>query len=480
MSQTATASFDHVPTSRILVVDDSQTVRRALSAVLEKAGYIVETADCGEAAFEACMSRPYDLVITDVTMGALSGVQLCRLLRSDPVTEATPIVMLTAANDRRSRFWGAKAGADAYLGKESMGTKLLPTVQDLLGEAAPRLQTGTFRLRTTMRPLERLSKVLDQHLFDAVVSSEVRRLVDDADDRETFARAFCQLTGTIARYAYLALELDGPDGQTYTVHARGRFPREVSERALGWLGISNTETAQLIHEGPIWDGAIDSGVAAHFPITAGSERLGMLQAFGGSRRLGGEDYRTLQLVAREIALPIKTLFLVERTRILALTDGLTGLANRRRCTHQLAHETARALRQKSAFSVAICDIDHFKRINDEIGHNEGDRVLREVAQTLAESVRTIDMVGRWGGEEFIALLPNAATQGGRIVAERMRRSIADCVDSLGRPVTVSIGVAAYREGESAEQLVARADEALYRAKNRGRNRVELEALEELD
>lgn len=157
--------------------------------------------------------------------------------------------------------------------------------------------------------------------------------------------------------------------------------------------------------------------------------------------------------------------------VLAATDHLTGVANRRGLTEKLSEELARSQRYEDTFSVLLLDLDHFKQFNDEHGHEMGDTILIEVTKILLEQCRQVDIVGRWGGEEFLLILPhNDATESVE-AASRMRKAIEDHAFPGGVEVTVSIGVTEWRKAESIEQLVARADEAMYQAKHMGRNRL---------
>ncbi len=159
---------------------------------------------------------------------------------------------------------------------------------------------------------------------------------------------------------------------------------------------------------------------------------------------------------------------------MALTDPLTGLFNRRQMNLRLQDEAARFRRQGLDFSVIIADIDHFKQVNDRHGHDVGDRVLARVALLLTEGLRTGDAVARWGGEEFLVLLPGAHLQAAEEVAQRLRSSaearLGD-VDGLTAPLTVTCGVATFSPTASLEGCLKAADEALYRGKAEGRNRV---------
>jgi len=155
---------------------------------------------------------------------------------------------------------------------------------------------------------------------------------------------------------------------------------------------------------------------------------------------------------------------------LTLLDALTGIANRRHANQTLARELDRARRNQTALSVALLDIDHFKKVNDDHGHNAGDEVLRNVAGVLTAAARGSDLIARWGGEEFVAIVP-ADISGARIFCERARTAVETFVDGQLPKVTISVGVTEVVSGDDADQAISRADALLYEAKRRGRNRV---------
>ena len=156
---------------------------------------------------------------------------------------------------------------------------------------------------------------------------------------------------------------------------------------------------------------------------------------------------------------------------LSLTDALTGVGNRRMLNEVLAREVARSARGGQPLSLVILDIDHFKRVNDNHGHEMGDFVLKETGATLLRLVRLSDIATRMGGEEFVVLLPATSVDEALVCAERMRAALAQHDFGLPTAVTSSFGVACLLAGESGAALLARADKALYIAKQQGRNRV---------
>ena len=162
----------------------------------------------------------------------------------------------------------------------------------------------------------------------------------------------------------------------------------------------------------------------------------------------------------------------KRVEELAISDYLTKLYNRVKLDEELSREILRAVRYKSTFCVILLDIDHFKDVNDSYGHQTGDTVLKAIARILKESTRKVDTAGRWGGEEFLVITPSIGIDEGVQTAEKLRSEIASrAFETIGTQ-TASFGVAEYREGDTIESLTERVDKALYRAKSKGRNRVE--------
>jgi diguanylate cyclase (GGDEF)-like protein len=156
---------------------------------------------------------------------------------------------------------------------------------------------------------------------------------------------------------------------------------------------------------------------------------------------------------------------------MALTDRLTGIANRRGIEREISHELLRLCRFQNPVSFVLFDIDRFKVINDSHGHGTGDEVLRLVARAIASSVRDTDLVARWGGEEFLVVLPETESTGARVCAEKIREKVATISQRVGFEVTISGGVYQPSPGESISDLLSRTDARLYEAKNKGRNRI---------
>jgi diguanylate cyclase (GGDEF)-like protein len=160
----------------------------------------------------------------------------------------------------------------------------------------------------------------------------------------------------------------------------------------------------------------------------------------------------------------------KRIELLSITDTLTGLFNRMEINTTLSHEIKRSARGQGSFSLIIFDLDYFKKINDTLGHMAGDRLLVTVAKIAQKRTRDIDVVGRWGGEEFFVICPQTSLQGAVELAEQLRLAICETASPAANPVVAaSFGVGEYRLGESAEDIIERVDKALFQAKAEGRN-----------
>lgn len=188
------------------------------------------------------------------------------------------------------------------------------------------------------------------------------------------------------------------------------------------------------------------------------------------------DERTNELTKTNIALQEE---IRERKKAevelgrLATTDPLTLLFNRRKFDELLEYEMERDRRYRSGLSILFCDIDNFKRINDKFGHDVGDSILSTFASKVKNSVRKSDIVARWGGEEFVLLIPNTTAEIARTIAEKIRKMIENTDFPIVGKVTASFGVTHMLGEDNRDTVIKRADEALYSAKEKGRNRVEV-------
>jgi two-component system cell cycle response regulator len=458
----------------VLVVDDSSSIRTLLGQRLRAHGYTVEEAPDAETAFERATASPPDVVVTDLVMTGLSGVQLCRLLRNDHTTAHIPVVLLTASGDKRSRFWARSAGAAAYVGKERVEDliELLPTLALAPGRTR---SSATLPLGASRRSLhERISSILDAALFESVLAGEVRALGSAGEHAKLF-EGLSTLFSDVLSYRWLAMAPSRPYAPIF-VHGHANEQERIEAEARAALGAA--EGQPLIFVGDARPAPGEGPEARTVPLVLGGTPVGRLALAPTVRGLSREDQRLLSLVAAELGGPLQMAALYEDARRLATTDMLTSLLNRRAFLDAIDRERARSDRHAFPLSLLLLDVDHFKRINDNRGHAAGDAVLQGVARVLVAVARKSDFVARWGGEEFVVALPQTSDAGARVAAERVRRAVAaelHAVPDGGDPlrVTVSVGVASATAPWSTDQLVNAADAAMYAAKVRGRDRIEV-------
>ena len=447
--------------ARILVVDDIEANVRLLEAKLTAEYYQVLTATDGISGLAVAASERPDIILLDVMMPGMDGFQVCRRLKEDPLTRHIPVVLVTALDGRNDRIQGLEAGADEFLTKP---------IDDVV-------------LFARVRSLTRLKLVLD----------ELRQREDSGRKLGVIGAAAGRLAGAGGR----VLVVDDNERQAQ---------RLATELAVEHRPVieADPEKAHLTARGPVdlvivnatskgFDGLRFAAqlrsqeATRHLPILAlvdSDDRMRAIKAL----EIGVNDLLSKPIDPEELAARARTQIKRKRyTDLLrnnldqsleaAVTDQLTGLHNRRYMTGQLTALVARAAQGGEPVAALLVDLDHFKKINDSFGHDVGDEVLREFAVRLATNVRAADLPVRYGGEEFVVIMPGASLEAAERTAERIRLHVSGAPIRVAGgsevlSVTISIGVAATKgPGDTPEALLKRADQALYEAKSSGRNRV---------
>lgn len=461
----------------VLLVDPSPN-RDVLAERLEMQGYRVITRSDAAKGAHLALSSPPSVIVADLWMPGISGIQLCRLLRSEPATEHVPIILRGPEHSGRDRFWAERAGAIAYVGRGSMGD-LVRALNTAINAAPP--QTDGFFTQLGDGELdlsERIAAQLDRALFDSVIASEIRALGTCGSFDRLFDK-LSQFVVQVSGYRWLAVHTLQPERLSVHAHPAHRQAAEKEARAALGLSADVPEVFQaaFVEDEDAADQA--SGPEAMVEaIAIGAEAVGRLAMGGltsGHEAQRANDAELVRVVARELGGPIRIATLMEESNRLAMLDPLTGLLNRRAFIAAMERQIALLERHGEGFCLLLLDVDHFKTLNDQHGHATGDAVLLHLGITLPASVRRSDVVGRWGGEEFVITLTIKDPVRAAARAETIRQAIANMTvrDASGVPVavTASIGVAAAEFGDTVEQLVERADKAMYAAKSAGRNRV---------
>jgi diguanylate cyclase (GGDEF)-like protein len=319
---------------------------------------------------------------------------------------------------------------------------------------------------------ERIATHLDAALFESVIAAEVRRL-GTCESFDRLVDLLSQFASQVSKYRWLALMRHTPG--RLGIHSNPAAVESSLAEARRALGASaDLPTCSVVDEDAFT--SVSGSTPVVFPIHFSDTELGRL-ALAPCVGVHADDTRLARTIAYELGGALRMASLVEESQLMATTDPLTGLLNRRAFMHAAGRELARAARYEDSLSAILLDVDHFKRLNDDRGHAAGDLVLSKVGRLLAGTVRSCDIVARWGGEEFVIALPSTPPDGAALLAERLRVLLQEheILDAQATPipVTASFGVAGLVTGDSLDQLIDRADRAMYAAKTNGRNRIHL-------
>jgi two-component system cell cycle response regulator len=461
--------MNHDARPRLILIDSSDATREVLATRLRAQGYQVDAVGDAAAGAELSLSAPPSVVVADLWMPSISGVQICRLLRSEPATADVPVILRGERDDPKSRFWAERAGAAAYVLKGRMGDLVRALIR---ATASPRESDGFFMQLGggSLGIRDRIAQHLDAALFESVIAAEVRALAS-AGSFERFFDLLSQLLAQLCAYRWLAVATIAPT--RFAIHRHPKLGDISVEEARQALGVTPELEPLIIEDEDALESA-DPDSPIVVPITFASAVVGNI-AFSPAKSAAADAAILAPILARELGGPLRMTALIEESQRLASIDPLTGLFNRRAFAATIDVELSRCARHGYPLSLMLLDVDHFKIVNDHWGHAAGDQVLAAIGAMLRRTMRRTDVASRWGGEEFVLAMPSTPLAGGRVAAERVRRDIEalTILDHEGQRIAVSasVGLVELQAGESLARLVDRADKAMYGAKVGGRNRV---------
>ena len=452
----------------MLIVDDIPTNVRLLEARLTAEYFEVLTAPSGRDALAICDRGDIDIVLLDVMMPEMDGFEVCRRLKASHKTHHIPVLMVTALDQPSDRVRGLDVGADDFLTKPVDDIQLMARVKSLV-----RLKALTDELRARALTGQEIAVEDGLRAMESINSEGGRILLIDSDVRHA---------DRLRGYLVASNQVDVLANPADAVLAVGSGSYELAlvSMALGDFDplrvCSQMRTVEQSRTLPI------------ILIADEADRPRVVRGLD----LGVNDFIMRPVERNELMARVRTQIRRQRyaaelrqsvtnTLALAVTDELTGLYNRRYFDRHLALMLEKAREQERDMALMLIDMDFFKEVNDTHGHDIGDAVLREFSVRLRRNIRGVDLACRFGGEEFVVLMPDTDYRQAQNVAERVRTAVAERgfdtgPSSRALTVTVSVGVALNEsEHDTPEMILKRADVALYRAKREGRNRVVFDA-----
>jgi two-component system cell cycle response regulator len=451
----------------VLIVDDIPTNVRLLEARLTAEYFEVETASSGVEALHLCDVGDIDIVLLDVMMPEMDGFEVCRRLKASQKTQHIPVLMITALDQPSDRVRGLEVGADDFLTKPVDDVQLMARVKSLV-----RLKALTDELRARALTGQEIAMEEATRAMESINADGGRILLIDSDPRHGE-----RIKAYLDRTSHVDV-LQNPADAVLAVSA-GDYELALVSMALGDFDplrvCSQMRTTEHSRTLPI------------ILIAEEGDRPRVVRGLD----LGVNDFIMRPVERNELLARVRTQIRRQRyavelrrsvtnTLALAVTDELTGLYNRRYFDRHLSLMLDKAREQQRDMAVMLIDMDFFKAVNDTHGHDIGDAVLREFSLRLRRNIRGVDLACRFGGEEFVVLMPDTDFRQAQSVAERVRLSVAERGFETGTEtpldVTVSVGVALNEtDHDTPEMILKRADVALYRAKREGRNRVVFDA-----
>jgi two-component system cell cycle response regulator len=477
--------------AKIMVADDDQTLLKTLVYILKGQGHDVIAVEGGERLLEALQAEQPDLLMLDIMMPRVDGLQLLEKIRSDPLYESLPVLMISSMPPEEATTRSLGLGADDFIPKPFRVRELLARVDARLrasrtlraARAEAQAKTDEARVRAEM--LDILHEITDSLKPDEIyhiLARRVARVLGLSKCSMVLAQAGDRMGLVVAAY-------ENPMLRNFQIELR-KYPeiRRALESGRPVL-VKDVRTDPLYDETrQEWqlegvEVQTRSAIAIPFSLRKQQRGVFFLRTTHEDQPLEEEDVAFAGTVIGAAVNAIDRAYDLEsaisdreRFQEMARTDALTGCYNRRALFERLEREVERVKRYEKGLALLLVDLDNFKDVNDARGHLGGDGVLRQVGELLRREARSVDIVARFGGDEFVVVLPETSQEGAVIFAERLRRKIGDQDFSEAGAalfVTVSIGVAAMgaSQPETAEGLIARADSAMYEAKGGGRNQV---------
>ncbi|HEU4682458.1 MAG TPA: diguanylate cyclase [Gemmatimonadales bacterium] len=468
---------------KILVADDDQALSRTLSWILKENGYDVFTAPGGEHLFEHLIAEQFDLLLLDIMMPKVDGLQLLQRVKADPRFKDLPVLMISSMPPEEATVRSLGLGASDFIPKPFRVRELLARVKAHL-RVGRELNQARAEARSRSEMMDIMQEVTASLKPEEIYTILVRRVAQAL----SIARCSIIMATPDEETGMVVAAFENPTLHNLPVDLK-RYPEIRHALKTGEIVLVRDVQTDPLYQSirDEWEAEArpvetSSAVALRFSLREQPAGVFFLRTTSSDPALNEHDVQFAEEViiaavaALERAYDLENAVLgQEQMRHLAETDPLTNCFNRRALMEKLEQEMDRAARYATMLTAMMVDIDNFKQINDSYGHLVGDRVLKQLANLLKREQRSVDIVARYGGEEFVVLLPETTNAESRNFAERILRRVS--THDFGEPgnpvrVTISIGIASYPDERvsDGDSLLTLADTHMYRAKSEGKNR----------
>ena len=477
--------------AKILLVEDSDSQLKFLYDGLKKNGFDVETATNGAEAYKKVFEFIPDLILSDIMMPGVDGYQLCRLIKNKEETKKIPVILLTILDKKIDSFWGKKAGAQLFLSKSIDIDELITNINATL-RRYPVTEEYKANIVANSTPdnsaQSQLNIILNDLLLKSVFANEFRNLSDFMNYERILVEKMFSLLSSFVEYSVAGIYFASPDDYAENILYIDTLGRNLSKNFLSDIQYDffrKLQDIKQIRENKFEVVRILMGKEIDYQFNDMKSKIIIPLVFD-KKLIGGicfytrsdadySSFRYFDIMVSELLAIFKMKYQYTEKEFMSVLDGLTGLYNRRQFELGLEQEYNRTKRHPADFSLAILDIDFFKKVNDNYGHQYGDYVLKTVSDLMKASFRKTDLLYRYGGEELVMIMPETNIEGALIPVQRLRRTVEEYdfdYNGVKAKVTVSIGLTMnYQEFKNSSELLKTADEALYKAKEGGRNRV---------
>jgi two-component system, cell cycle response regulator len=462
----------------LFIIDDEITLLLVLREYLEQQGLRVFTFETIPDLENELKEKGPHAVLLDILMPQVSGIEILKKIKQ--INSKIPIIMMTGFADNSKRVESLRSGAYALLTKPFNNMEeLYHTINNAMNHYMESIRKEELSVEVEERYRREKMNILELDFL-----KNLQHMIGETEDYGTVLKNASMLLKNFLDFKYFAVLLLQEDEVSIQVFPRFEGKKELLESIASMLfeKLPHSEKDQnrkviLQNNVKETDFVVDmGGESTIFELSTTNKVYGYAGLF---RDVPFEAQEALIFgrFCSHIALTLEKIRLFNEIKMLSIHDGMTGVFNHAHAIEEVNLEIERAKRYNVDFSIILLDVDKFKGVNDSYGHLAGNFVLKRIARLIEKNLRTIDIIGRYGGDEFVVILPQIDLDNTLIAGERLRQAVESETfiynDNLIR-LTISLGIATYQAGKSTQALIKTADDNLYRAKKEGKNRISYE------